>query len=281
MGKLKEEIYEIIRDDDQNTTLKSKIFDFIIISLIIINVVVIFLDTFQNIRVHIEPYYKIIDVVSITVFTIEYILRFWTATLMHKNLSLTKARLKYVFSAEAVIDLIVLFSFYLPLFSFQNINIIRILRLFRILSILKINRYTHALSELKEVLKKKSSQLISSLFVVSVLIIFSALLMYYIENEAQPGSFDNAYSSLWWAIATLTTVGYGDIYPVTALGKFLGIFISLLGIALIAIPTGILSAGFTEQKKEENDKLKEENTYCPFGNCSNCNTYRKFKRRFH
>ena len=253
MENVKKYIYNIIRDDDQND-LKSNIFDFTIIILVIINVIVIFLDTFENIRIYIEPYYKIIDTVSIIVFSIEYILRIWTASIMHSNISPFKSRIKYIFSAEAIIDLIVLFSFYLPLFSYQNIKFIRILRLFRILSILKINRYTHALSDLRNVLKKKSIQLISSIFVVGVLIIFSALLMYYIENEAQPGSFNNAYSSLWWAIATLTTVGYGDIYPVTVLGKLLGILISLMGIALIAIPTGIITAGFMEQINEKKIK---------------------------
>ena len=253
MEKIKRYIFNIIRDDDRND-LKSNIFDFIIIFLVIINVIVIFLDTFKNIRIYIEPYYKIIDTVSIIVFSIEYILRIWTASLMYSKLSPVKSRIKYIFSAEAIIDLIALFSFYLPLFSYQNINIIRIFRLFRILSILKINRYTHALSDLKKVLKKKSMQLISSIFVVGVLIIFSALLMYYIENDAQPSSFNNAYSSLWWAIATLTTVGYGDIYPVTVLGKLLGILISLMGIALIAIPTGIISAGFMEKNEQKKKK---------------------------
>jgi len=263
MENVKKYIYNVIRDDDKND-LKSSIFDIIIISLVIINVLIIFFDTFDNIHKYIEPYYVIIDTISIIVFTIEFIFRIWTASLMFPNLSPFRSRIKYITSAKAIIDFIALFSFYLPLFTTHNIKIIRIIRLFRILSLLKINRYSHALEDLGNVIKRKSIQLLSSIFIVGVLIIFSSLLMYHIENDAQPGSFDNAYSSLWWTIATLTTVGYGDIYPVTTLGKLLGILISLLGIALIAIPTGIISAGFMEQSREEKSKLREERNYCPY-----------------
>jgi len=260
MTNVKSFIYNHIRDDDDNDFL-SNIIDGIIVFLIIINVLIIFLDTFQDIRNFILPLYKYIDIFSIIIFSIEYILRVWTSDLisLYKNKSPIKARFKYIFSPKAIIDMISLLSFYLPLFSFNNFRILRIVRLVRILSLLKVNRYSKAMVTLGKVIKNKSIQLISSFFIVSVLIIFASLLMYYIENEAQPGTFDNAFSSLWWAIATLTTVGYGDIYPVTIIGKILGIFISLMGIAIIAIPTGIISAGFIEQIDEAKDKIK----YCP------------------
>ena len=260
MTNVKSFIYNHIRDDDDNDFL-SNIIDGIIVFLIIINVLIIFLDTFQDIRNFILPLYKYIDIFSIIIFSIEYILRVWTSDLisLYKNKSPIKARFKYIFSPKAIIDMISLLSFYLPLFSFNNFRILRIVRLVRILSLLKVNRYSKAMVTLGKVIKNKSIQLISSFFIVSVLIIFASLLMYYIENEAQPGTFDNAFSSLWWAIATLTTVGYGDIYPVTIIGKILGIFISLMGIAIIAIPTGIISAGFIEQIDEARDKIK----YCP------------------
>ena len=263
MEKIKNYIFNIIRDDDKND-LKSNIFDLIIIFLVVLNVLIIFFDTFENIHKYIEPYYKIIDTVSIIVFSIEYFLRVWTASLMYPNLTAFKARIKYITSAKSIIDFIALFSFYLPLFTYQNLKFIRIIRLFRILSLLKINRYSHALEDLGNVIKRKSMQLLSSIFIVGVLIIFSALLMYHIENDAQPGSFDNAYSSLWWTIATITSVGYGDIYPVTIFGKLLGIFISLLSLALVAIPTGIISTGFNELSREEKSKLREERNYCPY-----------------
>lgn len=133
---------------------------------------------------------------------------------------------------------------------------LRIVRLFRVF---KLNRYTSALSTIATVFKKKKSQLISSIFVVLLLMIIAAVLMYSIENEAQPDVFENAFSALWWAIATLTTVGYGDIYPVTVLGKILSAVIALLGIGLVAVPTGIISAGFMETIDHD-----EEKCYCPY-----------------
>jgi voltage-gated potassium channel len=262
MASIKYFIYNHIRDDDDNDLL-SDIIDGIIVFLIIINVLIIFLDTFQNIRNFILPLYKYIDIFSIIIFSIEYILRIWTSDLIYDNKPPTKARIKYIFSPKAIIDMISLLSFYLPLFSFNSFRILRIVRLVRILSLLKVNRYSKAMVTLGKVIKNKSLQLISSFFIVSVLIIFASLLMYYIENEAQPGTFDNAFSSLWWAIATLTTVGYGDIYPITIIGKILGIFISLMGIAIIAIPTGIISAGFIEQINEDKKEDNENIQYCP------------------
>ena len=128
--------------------------------------------------------------------------------------------------------------------------------------IFKINRYTDALTNIFKVFKDKKHELLSSIFVVLLLMIVAAVLMYNIENTAQPEVFKNAFDALWWALATLTTVGYGDIYPVTALGKLLSAVIALLGIGLVAVPTGIISAGFVE----ELSKSKECKTirYCPY-----------------
>jgi voltage-gated potassium channel len=261
MSTIKEFAYNVIRDDDENDIV-STIFDSIIVSLIVINVLILALDTFSGIRQHIEKFYKYIDFVSIIIFSIEYILRIWTAEYIFTSLPPNRARIKYVFSPRSLIDFIALISFYLPVMSYSNFKLLRTIRLFRILNLLKLNRYSKSLLTLGRVIKNKSMQIVSSFFIVSVLIISASLLMYYIENNAQPGSFDNAFSSLWWTIATLTTVGYGDIYPVTTLGKILGIFISLMGIVLVAIPTAIISAGFIEQldgRKKETAKYK----YCP------------------
>ena len=259
MNFIKDRIYNIIRDDDENDVI-SNIFDSIIVFLIVINVVVIFLDTFVTIRQYIDPYYIYIDLISLIVFSLEYILRVWTADLIFTDLSHGKARIKYILTPKAIIDIIALISFYLPYSPFK---MIRVVRLFRILSLLKLNRYSKSLTTLGKVLKNKWLQLVSSFFVVSVLMVFASLLMYYIENDAQPGLFDNAFSSLWWTIATITTVGYGDIYPVTIFGKILGILISLMGIGLIAIPTGIISAGFVEEFNKEK-KLEENKHFCPY-----------------
>jgi voltage-gated potassium channel len=258
MEKLRLLIYKVIRDDDENDLL-STVVDSIIIFFILINVFIIILDTFDNIRPYIEKYYKYIEIVSLIIFTLEYCLRVWTSVYIYPELKPRQARIKYIFSIKALIDLVSLLPFYFLLINI-NIKILRILRLVRIFSILKMNRYSKAISTVGQVIKNKATQLLSAFFVVILLIIFSSVLMYFIEHDAQPGVFDNAFSGLWWAIATLTTVGYGDIYPITIFGKILGTFIAMLGIGLVALPTGIISAGFVEQINNTN---KDKN-YCPY-----------------
>ena len=142
---------------------------------------------------------------------------------------------------------------------------LRIIRLFRVF---KINRYTSALTSIVRVFKNKQNELLSSIFVVLLLMIVASVLMYSVENNAQPEVFRNAFDALWWALATLTTVGYGDIYPITVLGRILSAIIAILGIGLVAVPTGIISAGFMENINEDKECKKEsekENIkYCPY-----------------
>jgi voltage-gated potassium channel len=160
-----------------------------------------------------------------------------------------------VFTFKAIIDILSILPFYLPfLFPVKNLLFLRSIRLLRILRLFKLNRYTDALSKVRNVLKNKSYQLFCSFSIVIILMLLSSVLMYYIEADDQPDVFKNAFSGLWWAIATVTTVGYGDIYPITGLGKILGAFIAILGIGLIAVPTGIISAGFVEQISNKKDK---------------------------
>lgn len=127
--------------------------------------------------------------------------------------------------------------------------------------VFKLGRYVAALNTIALVFKKKKEQLISSMAVVIVLMVISSILIYFFEHEAQPEIFQNAFSGLWWSIATLTTVGYGDIYPVTMMGKILSSFIAILGIGIVAVPTGIISAGFCDDL--ENDDEKDIIEYCP------------------
>lgn len=261
--KIKERIFNLIRDDDEND-LASNIFDGFIISLIIINVIMVIADTFKLP----SAWHKVFDYVeafSVVVFTIEYILRVYTSDLMFSKLSPFKARLKYIFSFMALIDLFAILPFYLPFLIKVDLRVLRMLRIIRLLRIFKVNRYTGALSAIGGVFKRKKSQLLSSIFVVMLLMIMASVLMYSVENEAQPEAFSNAFTSLWWAVATLTTVGYGDIYPITVTGKILSGVIALLGIGLVAVPTGIISAGFMEQIEEEKNKSADnDKKFCAY-----------------
>lgn len=262
MGKIKKRIFEIVQTAEDGDTA-SKVFDIAIIALIIINVTTIIANTFKLPEWCSNMFYYI-EVFSSVVFTIEYILRIYTADLLYANLSPVKARIKYIFSFMAIIDLLAILPFYIPFITHINLRVLRMIRIIRLFRVFKVNRYTNAFSTIGSVFRKKKSQLISSILIVLVLMIIAAVLMYNIENEAQPEAFDNAFSSLWWAIATLTTVGYGDIYPITVLGKFFSAVIALLGIGLVAIPSGIISAGFVELIGEKENKDEDEKQYCPY-----------------
>ena len=170
-----------------------------------------------------------------------------TARYLYPSVSQPRAILKYIFSFTGLVDLLSFLPHYLPFFfpagaiAFRMFRIIRIFRLFR------INAYYDALNVITEVIVSKKQQLFSSVFIIIMLMLGSSLCMYSLEHEAQPEVFANAFSGIWWAASTLLTVGYGDIYPVTILGKLFGIFIAFLGVGIVAIPTGIISAGFVDQ----------------------------------
>jgi len=259
--KIKTRIYNLIRDDDEND-LFSSIFDGTIISLIIVNIILIIVDTFD-----LPGWYTmlsgIIETISVIIFTLEYLLRFFTADLKYSDRSPIRARLKYVLSFMAIIDLLAILPFYIPFIFPIDLRVLRALRIFRLFRLLKFGRYTAALQVIGSVLKKKHSQLVSSMIVILVLMVIASVLMYNVEHEAQPEVFENALSGLWWSVATFTTVGYGDIFPITAAGKVLATIMALLGIGLVAVPTGIISAGFievTDEKPAEQDEKK----YCPY-----------------
>ncbi len=262
---MKTKIYNIIRDDDEND-LVSNIFDGGIIFLIILNVTLVILDTFDMPLwyLHIA---NIIEYISVIIFTIEYLLRLWTATLMYPDQSAAVSRLYYAFSFMAIIDLMAILPFYIPFLIPVDLRILRALRVIRLLRIFKVNRYTDALQLIGKVFKKKAAQLISSFLAVFIIMIIAFVLMCNVEAVVQPDKFGNAFSGLWWAVATITTVGYGDIYPITILGKILSGIIAIFGIALVAVPTGIISAGFLENIEEcrnREDIEKDNKKYCPY-----------------
>ncbi len=220
--------------------------------LILLNVFVIVLESYRDLYVNFILFFKIFETFSIIIFTLEYLTRIW----------ITEKKLKFIFSPMGIIDLIAVLPFYLPfIFSF-DLRVVRILRLFRLIRVFKLTRYSKSLSLILDVLKETKSELMITIFFSFVLLLFSSTLMFYAENVAQPEKFTNIIDSLWWAVATLTTVGYGDIYPITGLGKLLAAIISLIGIGFIALPTGIISSAFIEKVKN-NAEEKQVLHKCP------------------
>lgn len=227
--------------------MASRIYDFINAGAIVINLILSILYTFAEVRERFGSWFVFLEGITVAFFTIDYVLRVFTAGELYDELTERHAVRKYVLSFAGVIDLLSFLPYYLPIFfpagtvAFRMIRIVRIFRLFR------INAYYDSLNVITEVISGKKQQLISSVYIILVLMLASSLCMYSIEHEAQPEVFQNAFSGIWWAASTLLTVGYGDIYPITIAGKLLGIVITFLGVGMVAIPTGIISAGFVDQ----------------------------------
>lgn len=243
--KRRKRVFEII-EVGKHYDYVSRVYDFINAFAIIINLAVSIMYTFSGIR---EQYGNLllgVERMTVAFFCVDYILRVWTAEFLYPELSARSARKKYICSFTGLIDLLSFVPYYLPIFfptgtvAFRMIRIVRIFRLFR------INAYYDSLSVITEVIKGKRQQLISSVFIIVILMIAASLCMYSLEHEAQPDVFTSAFSGIWWAASTLLTVGYGDIYPVTVLGQMFGISITFLGVGMVAIPTGIISAGFVD-----------------------------------
>lgn len=244
--KRRKRIFQILEVGNDLDTA-SRVYDFVNAASIIINLVVSILYTYASVRENYGEILLIAESVTVVFFTTDYILRLFTAKFMYPKLSERHALRKYIFSFNGIVDILSFAPYYLPVFfpmgtvAFRMIRIIRIFRLFR------INAYHDSLSVIKEVIDGKKQQLISSVFIILVLMMGSSLCMYSLEHEAQPEVFKNAFSGIWWAASTLLTVGYGDIYPITFAGKMFGIAITFLGVGMVAIPTGIISAGFVDQ----------------------------------
>lgn len=243
---VRQRIFEIIQPAEKNDKT-SKIFDNVILSLIIINIVSVVLESYDQISFEYKHILEKVELISIIIFSIEFLLRIFTSDLLFHEKNKIKSIWYFAKTPMAIIDLFAILPFYLPMLLPIDLRILRILRLVRVLRIFKLNRYTKSLSLIHKVLKNKKEELQISLFVVFILLLLSSSMIYFTENQVQPEKFPNIIQSLWWSIVTLTTVGYGDVVPITSIGKILGGFISLLGIGLVALPTGILSSGFIEE----------------------------------
>ena len=241
----KKRIFEVIQIGNTSDT-PSRLFDDILIVAIVVNIVLMFMQTFAVF----EPYMGLIRVLEgITglFFCVEYILRLWTADQLYpEEKTLGAAAWRFATSFDGVVLLLTILPF-LPLTGFV---VFRMLRVVRILRLFKVNQTFDSFNVITSVLYDKRNQIMSSCFIIIILMLASSLCMYSVEHEAQPEAFANAFSGIWWSMSTIFTIGYGDVSPVTTLGRFLGIIISFLGVGVVAIPTGIISAGFVERYTE-------------------------------
>jgi len=248
--------YEILEKAVPGDVL-SKIFDIFIMSLILLNVCVVIMETVEKYSIPYAKFFYYFELVSVLIFTIEYVLRIWACTVDEKYAHPLIGRIRFALNPLALVDLIAILPFYLPMVFKFDLRFIRALRLLRLLRLLKVGRYSDTMVTFGSGLKEKKEELVITLFIIFILLVVVSSLMYFIENQAQPEVFSSIPASMWWGIATLSTVGYGDVYPVTTLGKFFGALIAILGIGMFALPAGILGSGFVdavEQKKKQKEK---------------------------
>ncbi len=251
-GKLsKRRVFDIIQIGSRED-VPSRIFDVFIVVVIFLNILALILETFTELEEY-TTVFKVVETVTILIFCVEYILRIWTAEYLYPKYKKKKARLRFLVSYDGIVDLLTI----LPFFFLSGFAVFRLLRVVRIFHLFRINAHDDSFSVITKVLMDKKNQIFSSLFIIVVLMLASSLCMYSVEQNAQPEAFRNALSGIWWAVATIFTVGYGDIYPITFAGRLLAIVITFLGVGAVAIPTGIISAGFVEQyTKAQNESKK-------------------------
>ena len=236
---MKEKVRKIIDDDD---TKLGRFVSLFIQFLILISVITFSVETIPTLKPETRSILRTIEVVSVIIFTIEYVLRIY----------MSDKKLSFIFSFYGIIDFLAILPFYLAFgIDLRSLRALRFLRLFRIF---KLVRYNKALKHFSRAIKSAKEQIILFIFITLLLIYFSAVGIYYFENEAQPEHFSSIFDSLWWSIITLTTVGYGDVYPITVGGKVFTFVILMIGLGIVAIPTGIISSALTTSVDKDDKK---------------------------
>ncbi len=225
-----------------------------IIILIILNVIAVILETVPSIHDPYTEFFRVFDLVSVVIFTIEYLLRVWSCTHHPKYSHPVYGRLKYMISTDGIIDLLAILPFYFHVVIGLDLRVLRILRLLRFLRLFRLTAYMKSAKMVRSVFVTRASELKLSMVLIGFLLIIAACLLYFAEHHAQPKIFSSIPATLWWALVTITSVGYGDMVPITVLGKILTGVIAFTGFALFALPAGIITAGFLEEMRKMKTK---------------------------
>lgn len=224
----------------------SRVFDIGIRGLIAANVVAVVVESVPEIQEAAAPWFRAFDLASVAVFSVEYVLRVWSAPEDDRYRRSVRGRLRFMATPLALIDLAAVLPAYLPMVG-VDLRILRGVRLVRLVRVLKLARYSRALRSLGRTFRRKREELALTLSMVGLLVLIASTLMYYAEHTVQPETFGSIPDSMWWGVVTLTTLGYGDVVPVTLLGRFMGGLFALSGLLVIALPTAILGSGFVEE----------------------------------
>lgn len=261
--KIKKHVYLLLHPDEGDTHW-DKIINTFLITLIVLNVLAVMLETVEPVHNAYKQFFRDFDTVSVIIFSIEYILRLWSANYHDKYKHSIKGRIRYFFSFGAMIDLIAILPSALHIFTGGlDLRVLRIFRLVRILRLFRLTAYTESAHMILNVFKRRLNELVLSFVLTFFLIIVASCVLYFAEHlDPDNKGYTSIPATLWWAVVTLTTTGYGDMYPVTTIGKILAGLIMLSGVAFFALPAGIITAGFLDEIKF----LRKNKGY----NCPHC-----------
>ena len=236
--QMKKKLRSLIED---NTTRNGKLFDYFIQVIILISLISFAIETLPNNSEETKKVLFLIELISVIIFSVEYLLRVYSA----------KSPLKYIFSFFGIIDLLAILPFYLK-FAI-DLRALRVFRVFRIFRALKLIRYNKALLRFHVAAKMVKEEMVLFFIVTAILVFLSASGIYFFKNEAQPEVFSSIFHSFWWAIVTLTTVGYGDVYPITVGGKIFTFFVLIIGVGVVTVPAGIIATALTSARNMEKE----------------------------
>ncbi|WP_038343785.1 ion transporter [Acinetobacter sp. A47] len=252
--QLRRFVYDNLHNDDYKSKVSTCV-NYLLIALIIGNVAAVLLESVNEFYQLYKPYFDIFENLSIMIFSGEYLLRLWSIVEKNPQEAAWKQRIRWMKSGGAIIDLMAILPAYLNFFVHLDLRFLRVLRLFRLL---KLTRYFVSLQILLRVIQREKGSFQAVIFILVIMIVMTASAIYVVENKAQPEAFSSIPQAMWWAVVTLTTVGYGDVTPVTNLGRILGAFITILGVGLAALPAGILASGLANELNQRNQRLEQE-----------------------
>lgn len=258
---LKTRVYQMLQPSQADDRWSHRLVDATIVLLIVVSLVMIVLESEPAVRSRAPRFFRISEIVIASIFALEYVARVWSITLEPRFAHPVWGRLRFALTPMALVDLMAFFPS-LVLRGLFDLRMLRLLRLARLTRLLKLARYSSAAQHIRQALRSCREELTLSFLLVLALMLIASSLIYYAENAVQPEQFGTITRSMWWSVITLTTVGYGDAYPVTDLGRVVAAGIAVLGIGMVALPTGIIGAGFIEQIRAERQR-GEDGRCCP------------------
>jgi voltage-gated potassium channel len=248
MSSLKKKVYDLVEAEG-----KPDLFDHFILILVMLNVIAVGLETVESIKAQYHFFFYYFECFSITIFATEYILRIWACNINPQYSHPLYGRLRFAIKPIVIIDLLSFIPFFFPVWRID----------LRHLQMFKMIRYSNSVQDLIKIIKTQGKPLVSGIILILMLMVISSSALYYLEFPVQPKVFSSIPASMWWAVATITTLGYGDMFPISALGKVFAGITAICGIGLFALPAGIMGAAFLDHVKEQREPPKF---------CSNCGT---------